>query len=385
MKILLTTDVYNVKTNGVATSVRNLYEALLELGHDVRIITLSNDDKSHRQKTVYYVKSASLERIYSGIRMPRSLVTPFLNELIEWKPDIIHSQCEVFSYTFAKKISKKTGAPIVHTYHTMYDDYVGYIIPFKRFGRWIIRKLTKARLKNVDVIITPTYKVEKAMKSYGLKNEIEIIPSGIDLDQHKQILSNDERVKMRDSFNIKQTDVLFISLGRVAPEKKIDELIRHFSKLCKLNEQVYLMVAGDGPSKEGLQQLSRELGIEDRVIFTGMIDPSKVHLYYQIADVFASASTSETQGLTFIEAMANGLPLLCKKDDCLGGVLLDGLNGFFFENEDSFIDGAYKLLDKGVRHSQGNKSRELSCSYDKLEFGKTLEKLYKRVLKKHAE
>lgn len=384
MKILLTTDVYNVKTNGVATSVENLYQALVSLGHEVRIITLSKDRYNHRQKAVYYVKSASLERIYSGIRMPRSLKTPFIKELIDWKPDIIHSQCEVFSYSFAKKISKKTGAPIVHTYHTFYDDYVGYIFPFKRLGRWVIRRLTKSRLKNSSVIITPTQKVKNALLSYGLKNDISVIPSGIDLSNFNAPLNSSKRDSMRNSFGIKDSDIILLSLGRVAKEKNIEEIIKYFAIALKDDDKFYLMVAGGGPEKDNLFSLSKSLGLEHRVIFTGMIEPSEVYKYYQLADVFVSSSTSETQGLTFIEAMANGLPLLCRVDDSLSGVLLDGENGFYYCDEFSFKQGAYALTDKNLRRLAGSKSKELSKPYDKLEFGKNAVKLYEEVLKKHA-
>ena len=384
MKILLTTDVYNVKTNGVATSVENLYQALVSLGHEVRIITLSKDRYNHRQKAVYYVKSASLERIYSGIRMPRSLKTPFIKELIDWKPDIIHSQCEVFSYSFAKKISKKTGAPIVHTYHTFYDDYVGYIFPFKRLGRWVIRRLTKSRLKNSSVIITPTQKVKNALLSYGLKNDISVIPSGIDLSIFNAPLNSSKRDSMRNSFGIKDSDIILLSLGRVAKEKNIEEIIKYFAIALKDDDKFYLMVAGGGPEKDNLFSLSKSLGLEHRVIFTGMIEPSEVYKYYQLADVFVSSSTSETQGLTFIEAMANGLPLLCRVDDSLSGVLLDGENGFYYCDEFSFKQGAYALTDKNLRRLAGSKSKELSKPYDKLEFGKNAVKLYEEVLKKHA-
>ncbi len=385
MKILLTSDVYNVKTNGVATSVRNLYEALVSLGHDVKILTLSNDRESHVDGNIYYVKSASLERVYKGIRMPRSFKNPFLKELIKWKPDIIHSQCEVFSYGYAKKISKKTGAPIVHTYHTMYDDYVGYIFPFKRFGRWFVRKLTKLRLKKVKVIVTPTKKVENTIRKYGLKNEIAVIPSGINLSEHINTLSKEERLESRRFYKIDDDELLLISLGRVANEKNIDEVIKHFKTAHAKNNKLRLMIAGDGPAREGLEKLVSELGLNNEVVFTGMIEPSHVYRYYQLGDIFVSASTSETQGLTYIEAMANGLPLLCKRDECLDGVLLDGENGYFFDGEETFVSSLEKLSSGQVRESFSKKSKELSKSYDKIEFGKNLLKLYNEVLKKHAE
>ena len=189
---------------------------------------------------------------------------------------------------------------------------------------------------------------------------------------------------MRNSFGIKDSEIILLSLGRVAKEKNIEEIIKYFAIALKGDDKFYLMVAGGGPEKDNLFSLSKSLGLEHRVIFTGMIEPSEVYKYYQLADVFVSSSTSETQGLTFIEAMANGLPLLCRVDDSLSGVLLDGENGFYYCDEFSFKQGAYALTDKNLRRLAGSKSKELSKPYDKLEFGKNAVKLYEEVLKKHA-
>ena len=84
------------------------------------------------------------------MRMPLSFRHRLIKELIEWKPDVIHSQCEFFSYQFALRISKKTGAPIVHTYHTLYEQYVKYVIPSKRLGKTLVRVLSKKRLKKSE-------------------------------------------------------------------------------------------------------------------------------------------------------------------------------------------------------------------------------------------
>lgn len=381
MKILITTDVF-IKVDGVSTSVKNLFYGLIELGHDVRLLTLSGDSKNHKENTFYYVKSASLDMVYKGIRMPLSYNNKYIKEIIKWKPDVIHSQCEVFTYQYALKISKKTGAPIVHTYHTMYDDYVGYIIPFKRLGRWIIKKLTKVRLKKAGVLVVPTHKVEKALLDYGLKNEIQVIPSGISLDQHKERISPRERLEVRRSMGIKDDEVVLITLGRLAPEKNVDEVIRFFANSYKKDNKLRYMIVGDGPSKHELEMLVKELNLQDKIIFTGMVEPKEVHLFYQLGDIFVSSSTSETQGLTYVEAMANGLPLLCRYDDCLEGVLIEGENGYFYSDGQAFDKGLSSLKDKTARKVAGNKSLEISSLYDKSQFGNALEKVYKKVLKK---
>ena len=148
MKILITTDLYATKTNGVVTSIRNLTEELQKKGHEIRILTVSETLKSHKSENVYYIKSLPLDVVYPDIRMPVYYHHRYIRELIEWKPDVIHSQCEYFSYHFASYISKKTGAPIVHTYHTLYEQYVTYVLPNQQLGAHLIALLSRLRLRN---------------------------------------------------------------------------------------------------------------------------------------------------------------------------------------------------------------------------------------------
>jgi glycosyltransferase involved in cell wall biosynthesis len=155
MKILITTDLYTVSTNGVVTSVRNLMEELTKNGHEVRVLTVSEKLKSHKDDNIYYIKSLPLGVVYPDVRMPVSYRHRYLRELIDWKPDVIHSQCEYFSYQFAGYISRKTGAPIVHTYHTLYEQYATYVFPTQRMGAFFIGRLSKFRLRKADAIVAP--------------------------------------------------------------------------------------------------------------------------------------------------------------------------------------------------------------------------------------
>lgn len=134
MKILITTDLFTIETNGVVTSVKNLWDELKKKGHEVKILTLSENVHSHRDGEVYYIRSMPFA-VYPNVRMPLTYRHRLIKELIEWKPDVIHTQCEFFTYQFARRISKKTGAPIVHTYHTLYEQYVTYVIPSRRLGK----------------------------------------------------------------------------------------------------------------------------------------------------------------------------------------------------------------------------------------------------------
>ncbi len=382
MKILITTDVYAFTTNGVVTSVRNLYEELVRDGHDVRILTLSTNQHSHRVGPVYYIRSVSIGYVYPDMRMPTSYRHRLIKELIAWCPDVIHSQCEFFTFEYAQRISRKTGAPIVHTYHTLYEQYASYVLPSRRLGDQVVKTFSRVRLKNVKRVIAPSNKVKKVLEGYGLDNSISIVPSGIDLSQHAGRLTGEQRQDLRTKLGIRPDQLVMLNLGRLGAEKRLDELMELFAGILRDFPNVVFLIVGDGPAKPKLEQMSRQSGMENRVMFTGMVDPSTVQQYYQIADLFVSSSTSETQGLTFVEAAANGLPLLCREDPCLQEVLIPGENGYTFTNEAQFRSGLTAIVsDPAWRAAAGERSRQIAAGFDKEAFGDHVEAIYEDVIK----
>lgn len=382
MKILITTDLYTTATNGVVTSVRNLMEELTKKGHEIRVLTVSEKLKSHQDGNIYYIKSLPLGGIYPDVRMPISNHHHrFIRELIDWAPDLIHSQCEFFSYQFAVYISRKTGAPIVHTYHTLYEQYVTYVFPSQRLGAYFVGKLSKLRLRKADAIVAPTAKVESVLKNYGLNNPIHVVPSGVALEQHKQRITEEERRQKRKDLGIPEDAKVLINLGRLGTEKNLTELVELFAVTRAHNSNLLLLIVGDGPARQELEETADRLGVKDFVIFTGMVAPEEVHTYYQLGDVFVSASTSETQGLTYVEAAANGLPLLCRKDPCLDGVLVEGLNGWEYEAQEDFCEILDTILNNPEWcHAAGMQSEQIAETFDKTNFAEKIETIYETVV-----
>lgn len=383
MRILITTDLYTTDTNGVVTSTKNLVRALKSHGHEVRVLTFSQSRFSYRTQDEYYIPSVPIG-IYPDVRMPFLYRHKFIKELILWKPDIIHSQCEFFSMTCAKRISKKTHAPIVHTYHTLYEHYIGYVLPFQRIGEKVIRWYIRKRLNRTMAVIVPTEKIQNHLSSYKLKVPTYIIPSGISLNQHRNRISPETRARMRKEIGISEDETVLIYLGRIAAEKNLKELIDNYTKACQNTEKLKLLIVGDGPYSEELKQYASHLKNCDKTFFTGMVKPETVHMYYQLGDIFVSTSTSETQGLTYIEAMANGLPLLCKRDSCLTEVISQGINGFQFENSEQFEKMLNQSLDKEWLILAGKQSIATANKYDISYFGDSVEKIYLSAISKVA-
>ena len=381
MKILITTDLYSTAANGVVTSVQNLSGELRKRGHDVRILTLSPNHESYCDNAVYFIKSFSLEKIYPNVRGTIAFRDKYIDKLIEWNPDVIHSQCEFFTFQFAERISQRTGAPIVHTYHTLYEQYSDYVFSGKALSSYLIRKLSKWRLRHTEKVIVPSHKTERILKGYGIDKPIHVVPTGISLEQHQQRFSSDARKELRSKYGIPENTFVLISLGRLAAEKSIDNLLLCFSWLLEDNSDFRLLIVGDGPARNELEETARSWGIDDKVIFTGAVDPLEVNTFYQLGDVFVSASTSETQGLTYVEAAANGLPLVCMRDLCLQGILINGTNGFEFETPEEFEDQILTLRDnEEFKMNASKRSEEAAREFDKVHFADSVEKIYRSIV-----
>ncbi|MCH4891364.1 glycosyltransferase family 4 protein [Acidaminobacter sp. JC074] len=378
MKILITTDCYLPTINGVVTSVLSLYNELKYLGHDVKVLTLKQS-KHIELENVYYLKSFGLDKVYPDARMIKSFGRNIINQIIEWSPDIIHSQSEVNTYYIAKKIAKKLSIPQVHTYHTIYEDYAHYIKGRKSFNKLIIRQISKLIMNSNDLVIAPTSKVKDILIDYKVSKPIKVVPTGVDFN-NKDVITDNEKRLMRKMYSIPEDHFIMLFLGRLAQEKNVNELIQFVHQMS--NKKITLLIVGDGPQRPKLEEIVKIHKLENRIKFTGKVKPDNVHEYYQLADLFISASTSETQGLTYFESLACGTPALCRKDRCLDNVIMDHFNGFQYETFEDFEYYANLVLDNETKKSfMAKNALDYSREFSKEAFAIAMERLYLQVIR----
>lgn len=392
MKILLTTDWYKPVVNGVVTSVINLKNELERRGHEVRVLTLSRTFASYEEEGVYYIKSLNLEKIYPNARAVLPHAEPLIQKLIWWRPEVVHSQCEFMTFSYAAKIARKCNCPLIHTYHTVYEDYIHYLPG--RFSQYktgaklekkAVACFSRMVLGKTSQVIVPTQKVENILKKYGVEEPVAVMPTGIELGRFKERISREEIDRKKKELGIPLENKVLVSVGRLAKEKNLEELLEYFSKLIKegAGKNLTFLIAGDGPDRENLGTLAKKLQITDQVIFTGMIAPEEVGRYYKLGDVFVCASSSETQGITYIEALACGLPALCRKDECLDQVVTDGYNGFQYENYEYFkMHLNYILEDEERRQEMGRRGQEISQLYSTWNFCTAAERIYRETIER---
>lgn len=381
MKILITTDTYRPTINGVVTSIESLKKALDRLGHDVRILTFSDSFNSKQEGDIYYMGSLGAGKFYPDARMNKLFYNRFYEDIMDWKPDIVHSQTEFTMFIQAKKIAKDLDIPLLHTYHTVYEDYTHYFSLNKKIGKELAKQFTKQIIKTTDGVVVPTNKIYNLLTEYNIHEDIYVAPTGINI----QKLSECDDFDIRSGYKIPEDKHIVLFLGRIGKEKNITEILQYLENIDR--DDIVFIIAGAGPFLSELKDICSNSKIRDRLIFTGMIDSSKVGNFYSKADVFVSASTSETQGLTFIESMACSTPIICRHDDCLDGVLIEGKTGFGYDTEEEFIDYLNQILDnKKLRDKMGKNCKQLvDENYTEDSFANKIEQIYKKVIENHAK
>ena len=380
LKILIPTEFYLPLICGVTTAVLNQKRALEALGHEVRILTISGEKKSYYKDGVYYFRS-NIPQLYKDSYATLAFNDPMINDIYAWKPDIVHTQCEFFTMVFAKKIAKKLDIPLILTSHTDYDSYGIHFMKSQKLWKKITKTFIPKCIKKADHIICVTNKNYEILSSYGVKNKMEIIPVGLDLDQFKQRLSKDERVLMRSKYGFTDDDLVLVSVCRLSEEKNVKESIDHFASLIKHYDKVKLLIVGDGTAKDALENQVKDLSLQDSVKFTGGVEMADVWKYYQLGEIFISSSLSEIQGLTYIEALASGLPIVCRKDPSLKMSLIEGVNGYDFITDEEFLTKIKPLIeDESFRRKMSQNASESVEKYSIEQFGKNLMRVYEEEL-----
>lgn len=381
MKILITTEFYLPFQCGVTTAVLNEKRCLEALGHEVRVLTIHKEKTSKYEDGVYYIRS-NFPQLYKDSYAALIVSDPLFEDIYEWHPDIVHSQCEFFTMICAKKVVRKLHIPLVHTCHTDFEAYGIHFTKNDKLWVWAASTFVPKILKRVDYIICPTKKNYDILERYETKNPMIIIPCGLDLSHLNRKLALSERNRLRLQYGIKEDDIVLVSVCRLSEEKNVKESIEHFNSLLKVRPNIKFLIVGDGDEKDNLEKQVNELQLEGQVIFTGNVSMNDVWMYYKLGDIFISSSMSEIQGLTYIEALACALPIVCRRDPALDMSLINGVNGFDFGNDEEFQQVIIPLIDDSSLRLKMGQAAEKSVDKFSLEkFADNLLRIFNMVIK----
>lgn len=383
MNIGLFTDTFYPEINGVANSAYQLSLALKKRGHQVYVFTVSNPSAEKEDETVYRMGSVPF-LLLKDRRVSYSLPQFWTKKVAALSLDVIHTQTEFTVGNIGCQIAKKLEIPLIHTYHTLYEEYTHYLkVPGNENFKGMIQHLSRKYCDRAQTVIVPTNKVKTLLKGYGVKPSINVLPTGINVEKFENY--DDTMIEsLKKSFNLNNEDHILVSIGRLSQEKNLAQLIDLVDKLCALDEHVKLLIVGDGPEKDHLMKMSAEKGLTDHIIFAGEVAWDRIENYYALGDVFVSASQSETQGLTYLEALSAGKPLLVRKDDCLNDILIEGCNGYAYETEAQFQSAFTKLFSNHSYSEMKAFSQEIAHGISMEAFGRGAERIYENVVSERS-
>ena len=259
----------------------------------------------------------------------------------------------------------------------MWEEFTRGLIPIGIIRKFFSKNLIKSCYSDSSAIVVPSEKMISFLKEIHITLPIHVIPTGVDISNFNRDLSSFEKNKLKSQININENSKVLISIGRISKEKNLDELIEFLPDLILKNKDIVLIIGGEGPYLKNLKNKVEKLNMEHYVRFLGLIPPEDTYKYYNIADIFVSASTCETQGINYMEALASSIPLVCRYDESLDNVIENGINGFTYTNKKEFINYIIKIFNMGGGYAQlKNNALKSSLRFSKEKFGKDMEKVY---------
>jgi 1,2-diacylglycerol 3-alpha-glucosyltransferase len=365
MKIAIFTDTYEPQINGVVTSIKSYNEQLRKRGHEIHIFC-PKDKGLKKSKFIHSLRSVDFKPYPTykiGIPSPS-----ILRKIKKIRPDIVHIQSPAPIGFLGLSAAKALRIPIVSTYHTLLTEYISYL-PGSKFK--YVRKLQKKGLEKYiklffnrsDIIIAPGIDTKKFLKKL-VKKPIVILPTGIQIPK----LTKKPKNKIP----------IILQVGRLCKERSVEVVVHAFNELLK-TQQAKLIITSDGPQSNELKHLVKELEIQKHVQFTGFVSEQKKNSLYKKADMFVSASATDTQGLVPLEAMSFGTPVVVTHGPGFRDFITHNKNGLMFS------PGKYKELSKQMIRILRNKklktrlsknARKTAESYEISKFTNKLEAVY---------
>lgn len=379
------TDTYMPQINGVATSIHILTKELERMGHTVYIVTIQNaglktefDGQILRIPGVKVLKGTDL-------KLANIMISPKTENIIEnMHLDMIHTHTEFSLGLLGTYIARKFKTPQVHTYHTMYDDFINNATSFKPFqmvGKEVIKVYMREFADVCQKIIVPTEKTEKVLQDYHVETPLQIVPTGIDFSKFSVDPNHEEVSRIKTELGLQADDFVCLNIGRLSKEKNTAAIVQAVIDLIPDHKNIKLVVIGDGPEFKNLKKMAKVY--PNNIFLLGRIPWEKIGFYYQLGDVFITASRFETQGLTVIEALSSEVPVICTDDKAFIDIVKPGYNGLLFDHDDKIKDCILDLMDESLYAEVLKHTNESVIKYSSEYFAETVFDLYTEIIAKN--
>ncbi|MFT3906474.1 MAG: glycosyltransferase [Steroidobacteraceae bacterium] len=386
MHVLFVSDVYFPRVNGVSTSIRTFREDLQAQGVTTTLVAPQYPGQAADvQADVVRVPSGGVPRDPEDRRLHWQALQTTLERLAsQQRFDLVHIHTPFIAHYGAVKFARRHRLPVVATYHTFFEEYLHHYVPLlpRRIGRAIARRFTLSQCNDVQALIAPSEPMLNMLKTYGVQQRIEVIPTGMPAER----FAAGDGPRFRREHGIPLDRPLLLYVGRVAHEKNIEFLMHSFVEVRRTRPDALLVIAGEGPARESLQQLAVTLGIARDTVFVGYLDRLRgLTDCYASADVFVFASRTETQGLVLLEAMAQGRTVVSTAMLGTASILKPGCGAVVAPEElKGFSDAILKVLADPAGSAQlGVRAREYAQGWASSLLAGRMAQLYSELTVTH--
>jgi 1,2-diacylglycerol 3-alpha-glucosyltransferase len=361
MRIAHFTNTYYPIVSGVVRSVSAFRQALTDQGHSVFIFSQHASDYEDSEPFIfrYPVFELPVQSKFPVI-IP---VSPFIDRLLpSLKPQVIHTHHPIVLGQTAAKKAEELDLPFVFTFHTRYREYSHYVSLNQAMVKDIIDRWLGVFIQQCHHIIVPSESIRQILADlYGLREQVTVIPTGIDLGPYTTAVG--EPIRQKHGWG---NDRILISVGRLAKEKNWHALLAAAADVMQSEPDVRLVILGEGEERESLEEQAQELGVADRLELPGMVPFAQIPAYLKAADLFCFASTTETQGLVTLEAMAAGLPIAAFAATGTSDVVVDGENGLLTDEDPQALAQAIQriLTDDSLRQKLQEGAEQTAERYE---------------------
>jgi 1,2-diacylglycerol 3-alpha-glucosyltransferase len=307
LRILMLTDVYFPRINGVSTSIETFRTDLAAEGVSVRLVAPAypqpHDDVDTSRVPARRLPFDPEDRLMHWRRLRRTT-----EAIVAEGIDLIHIHTPFAAHYAGIGLARRHRIPVVATYHTHFEEYIQHYLPVlpRSLLKAMARRLACHQCDTLDAVIVPSVAMQATLTEYGVAAPMHVLPTGIPI---RHFAAGDGQ-RFRATYAIEAERPMALYVGRVAHEKNIGFLLEAMTYALWRLPELLLVIAGEGPALASLQRTVADLGLGEHVRFVGYLDRRhELPDCYAAADVFTFASRTETQGLVLLEAMAAGLPV----------------------------------------------------------------------------
>lgn len=378
LRVGMFTNVYLPTTNGVVVSVESFRKALTKLGHDVFIFGPDSGDIEDRAPYIFRYPALELPLQKYPLALP---VSPYIDHLLKnLKPQVLHANHPALLGRVAEQKAQELDLPLVYTYHTKYADYAHYVDPLPKenvkefIDHWLSLFMSKCHH-----VVVPSESIKKMLEeTYGTIEHVSVVPTGIEMEKFAKY----SRKQAQEELGWDDSKRRLVSIGRLAKEKSFDILLQAFAKLEKPDTE--LVIIGSGDEEDNLKDLASDLGVANRVLFTGLVPFERVPIYLAASDLFCFASVTETQGLVTLEAMAAGLPVAAVEASGTREAVSPDCSILTKHDAADLAKGMREMLERDNLEELSELARKRASCFSAIEQGKVMAGVYEKAIENHA-